>query len=162
MSVANKPTASTPEIYPNALNYTPVGKVVIGWREKVDLPEWGVKGILAKIDTGARTSAIHVENVRHTDGGKVAFDVVLSRNHPDRVTTIETDIIRETHVRTSTGHGHDRIVVGTVMRIGGVQKRIELTLVSRRHMLCRMLVGRTALEEDFLVDVSLKHTAAKP
>jgi hypothetical protein len=139
-----------------------VGKTIVGWREKVALPEWGIEGILAKVDTGARTSAIHVENIRHTGEDTVTFEVVLSRKKQGRRKTVETRIVRETHVRTSTGHGHDRIVVETLMSLGTVEKRIELSLVSRPHMLCRMLVGRAALGEDFLVDVSLVHTATKP
>jgi hypothetical protein len=136
-------------------------KAVIGWREMVDLPEWGVTKVLAKVDTGARTSAIHVENVRHTDRGRVAFDVVRSRKKGAKINTVEAVIVRETTVRTSTGHEHERIVVATTMKIGAFEKRIELTLVSRKHMLCRMLVGRSALEDDFLVDVSVRHTGAQ-
>jgi hypothetical protein len=138
-----------------------VAKKLIGWREKVDLPEWGVKNVLAKIDTGAKTSAIHVENARHTKPGKVAFDVVRSRKKNAKRTTVEADIVRETRVKSSSGHANERIVVATTMRIGDHEKRIELTLVSRPHMICRMLVGRTALEGDFLVDVSLRHTGAQ-
>jgi hypothetical protein len=137
-------------------------KTIVGWREMVDLPDWGVAKVLAKIDTGARTSAIHVENVRHTSNGRVAFDVVRSRKKDAKVNTVEAEIVRETTVRTSTGHVHERIVVATTMKIGDFKKRIELTLVSRQHMLCRMLVGRTALEDDFLVDVSVRHTGAQP
>lgn len=137
-------------------------KAVVGWREKVDLPEWGIEGILAKVDTGAKTSAIHVEDIRHHGKDRVTFDVVLSRKNNGRRKTVETKIVRETHIRTSTGQGHDRIVVETLMRLGDVEKRIQLSLVSRPRMLCRMLLGRTALQEDFLVDVSLKHTGARP
>ena len=136
-------------------------KTVVGWRERVDLPEWGVKGILAKVDTGARTSAIHVENVRHTDPGHVAFEVVRSRKPGGERVTVEAKIVRETRIRSGTGHFQERIVVATTMRLGKKERRIEATLVSRMDMICRMLIGRTALEGDFLVDVSLRHTAAK-
>jgi hypothetical protein len=134
-------------------------KTVVGWRERVDLPEWGVKGILAKVDTGARTSAIHVENLRHTSKGHVAFDVVLSRKKDAKTTTVTAKIVRETRIRPSTGHYQERIVVATKMRLGKKTKTIEMTLVSRPHMICRMLIGRSALEGDFLVDVTLRHTA---
>lgn len=125
----------------------------------VDLPEWGVTGILAKIDTGARTSAIHVEGIKSSGTGKVSFDVIHSRKPTAKRTTVEASIVRETRIKTSTGHYQDRFVVETMMKIGEKKKRIQLTLVSRKHMICRMLIGRTALEGDFLVDVALRHTA---
>lgn len=136
-------------------------KTVVGWRERVDLPEWGVSGVLAKIDTGARTSAIHVENMQHTTDGRVEFDVVKSRKASAKHVTVEAAVVRSAVVRTSTGHEQERIVVETLMKLGRTEKRIELTLVSRKRMLCRMLLGRSALEGDFLVDVTLRHTGAK-
>ncbi len=137
-------------------------KAVVGWREKVDLPDWGVTGILAKVDTGARTSAIHVENVKRLGKDKVAFDVVRSRKPTAARITVEAAVVRETRIRSSTGHDQVRLVVATRMRLGKKTKKVELTLVSRKHMICRMLIGRTALEGDFLVDVSVRHATAKP
>src|SRR6188474_2231761 len=58
--------------------------VLIGWTEYVDLPDWGVRRLLAKVDTGARSSALHVENIRELPRGLVAFDVVLHRERRDR------------------------------------------------------------------------------
>ena len=140
----------------------PGKKTVVGWRERVDLPEWGVEGILAKVDTGARTSALHVENVRHISEDRVAFEVVRSRKKDAEHKTVEARVVRETRVRNTSGHFQERIVVATTMRLGEKEKRIEMTLVSRSHMICRMLIGRTALEGDFLVDVDLRHTSDKP
>lgn len=138
------------------------GKTIVGWREYVDLPEWGVERVLAKIDTGARTSAMHVENLVHTTEDTVSFEVVKSRKKSAVHQTIEATIVRTTRIRTSTGQDHERYVVETLMRLGQHEKRIQLTLVSRKHMVCRMLLGRTALEDDFLVDVALRHTSARP
>ena len=136
-------------------------KPIIGRREYVAFPEWGIKGVEAKIDTGARTSAIHVDNIRRLPGERVRFDVVLSRRKPDRRVQVEADLVRFTRVRSSTGHQQERFVVATKIRIGDIKRNIELSLVSRKQMLCRMLLGRTALS-DFLIDVDVKHLHGVP
>jgi hypothetical protein len=127
---------------------------VIGWRERVDLPEWGVKRLLAKADTGARSSAVHAERIEHVGSGVVAFDVVYSRAHPDRFVRVEAPIVRETMVRSSSGHEDARIVVSTLLRAGPFERRVEMTLVSRELMQCRLLIGRTAMEGALVVDPS--------
>lgn len=105
---------------------------------------------------------MHVENLVHAAGGRVAFEVVKSRRKNAVHQRVEADVVRTTSIRNSTGQDHERYVVETLMRLGTHEKRIELTLVSRKHMLCRMLLGRTALEDDFLVDVALRHTSVRP
>ena len=130
-------------------------KKIIGRREYVAFPDWGIRGVEAKVDTGARTSAIHVDNVKRLSEQRVRFDVVLNRKVDKRV-QVEADLVRYSRVRSSTGHLQERLVVATTMRIGTVRRRIELSLVSRKQMLCRMLLGRTALG-GFLVDVDAKH-----
>lgn len=129
---------------------------VIGWRERVAFPRWGITGIEAKIDTGARTSAIHVENIRKVREGRVRFEVVLSRRKPEKRVLVEADVVRLSRVRSSTGHRQTRYVVAATMKIGGHRRKIELSLVCRQHMICRMLLGRTALG-DFLIDPQRKH-----
>jgi hypothetical protein len=131
-------------------------RYIIGWREFVAIPRWGIRGVVAKIDTGARTSAIHVDRVRRLPGNRVHFEVVLSRKNPERTVPVETDIVRVTRVRSSSGHRQERYVVAAGIRIGPLKRRIELTLVRRDHMTCRMLLGRTAVQ-DLLVDPMRKH-----
>ncbi|HXH60901.1 MAG TPA: RimK/LysX family protein [Fimbriimonadaceae bacterium] len=133
-------------------------KTVVGWRETVDLPDWGVKGMIAKVDTGARTSAIHVENVEHVGEDRVSFEVVTSRKPNAERIRVVAPVKRLTSVRSSIGKAQERIVVETTMILGHHERLVELSLVSRKKMLCRMLLGRRALEGDFVVDVSLKHT----
>lgn len=131
---------------------------VIGWLEHIDLPEWGVKGLVAKIDTGAKTSAIHVENIiAAEDGNDISFDVVLSRKKPDKTVHVETKYVRRTIIKSSSGTRQNRYVVQTLMEMGHVQKRIEISLVSRKRMMRRMLVGRLALDGTFIVDVGKTH-----
>lgn len=138
------------------------GPPVIGWREYLALPDWGVEKVRAKIDTGARTSAVHVDCIEEQPGERVRFHVVLDRRHPPTTTPVETAIVRRTRVRSSTGHQQERIVVATTMLLAGVRKTIEVTLVSRKRMLCRMLIGRTALGSDFLIDAGVDHQAPLP
>jgi hypothetical protein len=127
-------------------------KTLIGWREYVSLPEWRLTRIKAKADTGARTSAIDVAEVIEIGEDRVRFEVVVNRNKPDQHVWVETDIVRKTRVKSSFGATHDRLIVQTLIRVGGIEKAIELSLVSRKNMLCRMLLGRKALEPELIVD----------
>jgi hypothetical protein len=127
--------------------------LVIGWTEYVDVPEWGIRGLRAKVDTGARTSALHVENIEELPRGYVRFDVVLHRAKRDRRVHVRTRISRRGRVRSSSGHQTNRLFVEATIRIGPVEKRIEVGLVDRQKMIYRMLLGRAALSGPFLIDV---------
>lgn len=129
-----------------------VDRVLLGWREYVALPDWGVTRILAKADTGAASSALDVRHLEELPGDRVAFDLVTSRRRDGAVRRVEADIVRRTVVRSSLGDPHDRLMVATTMVLGGVTKTIELGLVDRARMRCRMLLGRRALKPEFLVD----------
>ena len=130
---------------------------IIGVAEYVDFPDWGVRSLRARIDTGARTSALHVENVRLLAGARVRFDVRLRRDDPSARVTVETKVSRRTPVRSSTGLSEARLFVKAHVRLGGREQLIEVGLVDRRHMLYRMLLGRSALQRHFLVDVSRRY-----
>ena len=127
---------------------------LIGWKESIDLPDWGIQNITAKTDTGARRSAIDVKRIVELPGNKVKFDVVFHRKGKDKTTTVVADIAHQTHVRSSNGDQSERYFVETNIQVGDAIKRIELSLTCRRDMNCRMLLGRKALEGTFLVDVS--------
>ena len=111
-------------------------------------------GLRARVDTGARSSALHVENLRELGDGRVRFDVRLHRLKSERRVTVEAPIVRRARVRASTGVASKRIFVAATVQIGPVARKIELGLVDREHMLYRMLLGRMALGRDFLVDPS--------
>ncbi len=134
---------------------------VIGWREYVALPDWGVPAIKAKIDTGARTSALHVEKIRRLPGDRVRFEAVLSHRRPERRVQVTAEIVRMSRVRPSTGHLQERFVVATRVKLGRHVRRIELSLVCRANMLCRMLIGRTALD-GFVIDPTRDYRFGKP
>ena len=136
-------------------------KTVIGWSEYVELPDWGVGSLKAKVDTGARTSALHVEELTQVSPKHVEFYIVLSRGRPIRRKHVRAHVVRWGNVRSSSGHNHRRCFVETTIRIGEIEKKIELSLVSREKMLFRMLIGRKAIERDFLVDVSKRSVTNK-
>ncbi|MHC5108733.1 MAG: ATP-dependent zinc protease family protein [Planctomycetota bacterium] len=135
--------------------------MIIGWREFVAFPVWDVKGIEAKIDTGARTSAIHVEDVVRLKGDRVRFHLVTNRRKPFKHVAVTADLVRTTRVRSSTGHSQERYVIATTVRIGSIRRRVEMSLVGRDKMLCRMLLGRTAME-GFLIDPTARYLQGKP
>jgi hypothetical protein len=139
----------------------PIPARVIGWREIVAFPEWNVDGIEAKIDTGARTSAIHVEDVVKLGDGRVRFHLVTSRRSPFKHVPVTAELVRLTRVRSSSGQAQERYVVSTTVRIGSVRRRIELSLVRRDKMLCRMLLGRKALR-GFVIDPHRKYVCRPP
>jgi len=128
-------------------------KVIIGRSEYIDLPDWGVKGLHAKVDTGALTSALHVESLEVLPDGYVRFDVILSKKKREKRVHMVAPVLKWKRVRSSSGHYSRRCFVATRLRLGAVEKVIEVSLVSREEMIYRMLLGRQALEKDFLVDV---------
>ncbi|MGZ0655345.1 ATP-dependent zinc protease family protein [Coraliomargarita sp. W4R53] len=130
---------------------------IIGWKETVDLPDWGIESIIAKSDTGARRSALDVCNVIELADNQIQFDIVLDRKDRSRTKTVVAPIDHQTHVRSSNGEQHERYFVRTNVVIHGRLKEVEFSLVSRESMVCRILLGRKALEGDFLVDSSQKH-----
>jgi hypothetical protein len=135
---------------------------MVGWREQIALPDWGISRIRAKIDTGARTSAIDVATIEHLDDGRVRFEVVR-RQRPDRRTKwIVAEPVRSTVIKPSSGHRQERVVCRTRMRLGAIEHEIEVSLVCRKSMLCRMLVGRSALADFFCVDPSRKYLHPQP
>ena len=135
-------------------------KTIIGWVEYADFPEWGISGVKAKVDTGARTSALHVENLEAIDHNHVAFDVVTGQRQR-RHHHVRARVLKWARVRSSNGHYTERCFVRARIRVGELEKDIEISLVSREEMQFRMLIGRKALERDFLVDVSRRTAISK-
>ncbi|MBS1713968.1 MAG: ATP-dependent zinc protease [Armatimonadetes bacterium] len=136
-------------------------KATVGWREYVSLPDWGITDLRAKIDTGARTSAIHVEDLDDLGNDRIRFDVVLSRLSRHKRVTVEATAVRRSHVRSSNGDIRERYFVRTVLRIGPIVKTVEVSLVNRDNMNVRMLVGRSALDGSFTVDPELSYVQGK-
>jgi hypothetical protein len=139
-------------------------KLHLGWREWVDLPELGLKNIKAKVDTGARTSALHAFELRtFKDKGKQRVEFKMHPNQHDRKTVVvcTADIKDQREVRDSGGHREMRWIIETPVSIGGETWPIEITLTARDDMLFRMLLGRTAMRGRMLVDPSRSYLACK-
>ncbi|GJL79697.1 MAG: hypothetical protein NPINA01_26860 [Nitrospinaceae bacterium] len=126
---------------------------LIGWREWVSLPELRVKSIKAKIDTGARTSSLHVSYIKKIAGSNTLQFII----HPDQDSSepkihATAIMIEERSVKSSNGASKIRPVIQTSVKLGGEMYTVELTLVNRDLMGFRMLLGREALKNRFLVD----------
>tara|TARA_R110000787_G_scaffold20281_27_gene60459 strand:+ start:72 stop:488 length:417 start_codon:yes stop_codon:yes gene_type:complete len=124
---------------------------IIGWREWVALPELGVDRIKAKIDTGARTSAIHAFSIDRISASRVRF-AMNPDQRGNREIWVERDIVDERWVTDSGGHREFRPVISSALVLAGQRWNIEITLSARHSMMFRMLLGRTALAERFVVD----------
>jgi hypothetical protein len=138
-----------------------VESVVIGLVEHVDLPEWGIAGLRGKVDTGARTSALHVSNIREVSGGRVRFDVRLHRRKTDRTVHVEAKIRRRGRVKPSSGDVQTRIFVVTTLKIGHVEREVEVSLVDREKMIFRLLIGRSAIGRGVLVDPNRRYVVSR-
>ncbi|MDH5576249.1 MAG: ATP-dependent zinc protease [Nitrospirota bacterium] len=130
-------------------------KPVIGWREWVALPELGVNRIKAKIDTGARTSAIHAFDIEVCKKGGQEWVRFAIHPYQKNDTDIQTCTcpVRDIRVITNSGGSREqRVVIETQLTIGNLSWPIEMTLTNRDEMGFRMLLGRTAIKGRFLVD----------
>ncbi|KOR37272.1 MULTISPECIES: ATP-dependent zinc protease family protein [Planktothricoides] len=127
----------------------------IGWREWLSLPELGIVAVKAKIDTGARSSAIHafdLQTFSSEDKYKVRFKVHPYQRNPHTTVISEAEILEEREVRNSGGHTELRLTIVTLVVLGGSEWPIELTLTNRDVMGFRMLLGRQAVRDRFLVN----------
>jgi hypothetical protein len=129
---------------------------VLGWREWFSLPDLQIPGIKAKIDTGARTSALHAFFVEpYTEGGvqMVRFGVHPLQRREDIELICHAKVKEQRQVTDSGGHPEQRYVIETTVCLGPHQRRIEITLTNRDPMKFRMLLGRSALQKfSLLVD----------
>lgn len=130
-------------------------RILVGWREWVALPELGITTIKAKIDTGARTSALHAFSLKTFKEGtqeKIRFDIHPLQHNKDIVVTCVADVIDLRWVSDSGGHREERYVIQTPLKVGEYSWPIEITLTERDTMLFRMLLGRSAIRKRFLIE----------
>jgi len=138
--------------------------LTLGWREWVGLPELGLPAIKAKVDTGARTSALHAFEIEtFTEHGKtrVRFRIHPKQRDSDTVVTCVADIVDERSVTDSGGHSEKRLIIETLMTIGAWSWPIEMTLTSRDSMMFRMLLGRTAINDLAMVNPVASYCVGK-
>lgn len=139
-------------------------KETIGRLEIVDLPEWDIKDIEAKIDTGAYSSSLHCHNIKEYEknGAKWVKFNLLDPEHPsynERLFSLPISDIRE--VKSSNGQTELRVFVKTKIIFFNTEHDIELSLTNRSEMKYPILVGRKFLKNKFLVDVSKKNLSNK-
>lgn len=123
-------------------------RATLGWREWVALPELGIAAIKAKVDTGARTSALHCFDVaEYTEGPRrmVRFSLHPLQNRTDIAIHCRIPLLDQRVVKDSGGHSEERYVIATPIELGGHACLTEITLTNREDMQFRMLLGRTAL-----------------
>jgi hypothetical protein len=138
---------------------------VIGWREWIALPDLGIPAVKVKVDTGARSSALHAFDVKLVR--RRGREIVRFKVHPrqrDARTTVETEAEVKDHryVTTSGGHRTLRPVIETTVEFRGERWAVELTLVNRDEMGFRMLLGRQAAKGRFVVDPGRSYLGGRP
>jgi hypothetical protein len=129
---------------------------LIGVLERVDIPAWGVRGLDARVDTGARTSALHVDALQELGNGRVRFELG-NVGRGGRPASVEATVVRRTRVRSTSGQTGARVFVTAQVLLGGAEHRVEVGLVDRSHMQHPMLLGRSALAGRFLVDPARRY-----
>lgn len=135
-------------------------KLIVGRRETVDFPDLGLYGIIAKIDTGAYTTAIHCHEIREEKG--VLYFKLLEPSDPN-YSEIEHkySVYTQKEIKNSFGEIENRYIIKTLIKIG--RKRINslISLTDRGNMRYPVLIGRKLLKNRFIVDVSLLNNVSQ-
>jgi hypothetical protein len=132
-----------------------------GWKEYADFPDWGLRRVKVKLDTGARTAAIGATDcavfARPGGGYEATLTLALYRRKPDKVVAMTLRVVEFVFVRNTSGRPEERPVVETMLRLGPITKRIRATVADRSAMLVPVILGRSALSPEFVVDPSRKY-----
>jgi hypothetical protein len=139
-------------------------KLLVGALECCDLPELELFDIQIRVDTGAATSALHVDNIEEfEEDGKamVRFDIHPDIHNVDRVVTKTLSLKGRKVVKSSTANTEHRIMIKTKISLGGRTWPIKLTLTDRSSMQNLMLLGREAMQKHILVDPSQEFLVSK-
>lgn len=138
---------------------------IIGWREWVKIPELGIDNIKAKVDSGARSSSLHAINLKIFDRNGdqwVSFSVHPKQRTKKDSIDVEARVFEFRSVRSSNGIAKMRPVILTKIELLGKVWEVELTLASRDNMGFRMLLGREAFRNHFLVDGGRSYYGGRP
>ncbi len=138
--------------------------ITVGWREWLALPELGLPAIKAKVDTGAKTSALHafyVERYRVSGQDRVRFGIHPLQRRDDIMVTCSAGLLDQRTVTDSGGHRELRYVIETVFQLAEHQWAAEVTLTNRDTMAFRMLLGRSAMRGRIVVDPGRSYLTGK-
>lgn len=139
--------------------------ITVGWREWVALPALGLPAIKAKVDTGARTSALHafyVERYRAQGQDRVRFGIHPLQRRNDITVTCSAELVDQRAVTDSGGHRELRYVIRTAFQMAKQDWPVEITLTNRDTMAFRMLLGRSAMAGRVVVDPGCSYLMDKP
>ena len=129
--------------------------LVLGWRERVDLPELGIRRLRAKVDSGARSSCLLVEtHWRFIEGGAPWIGFRLCRGRSGILLECAAALVDERPVVDSGGHRSLRPFIRTRLELAGVAREVEINLADRSGMQFPMLLGRSAMQGAFTIDPS--------
>ena len=137
---------------------------VLGWREWIGFPDLGISQIKAKVDTGARTSCLHaflVEPFEQEGMPWVRFSIHPRQNNASEVINCTAPVLAKRVVRDSGGHEELRYVIETQISIGDRVHTVEVTLTDRDTMKFRVLLGRTAIRNLYVVDSGRSYVRGK-
>lgn len=136
---------------------------VIGWREWLSLPDLGVAAIRAKVDSGARSCALHVEHLRTLFEGDVEWvEFGVRTGIDEHVSLCRAPVLCRRHVTDSGGHTTERVFIRTTLVLGRRKRVVEVNLTDRRNMLFPMLLGRTAMAGRWVVDPGRSYLLGEP
>jgi len=140
-------------------------KIRIGWKEWCALPELNIREIKAKIDTGARTSALHAQvlSISEYEGQRfIRFKVYPHQGELHSAKICKARLIANRYVMSSSGHREKRYVIRTTLTVGKTSFVTDITLTDRSPLRFRMLLGRMALRKNFLIDPARTHVQGRP
>ena len=138
--------------------------ITLGWRERLALPELGIAMLKAKLDTGARSSSLHVDHLETFErGGQVWLRFVICTGRHQRLPVCcEAPALGRREVVDTGGRRTRRWFIRSEVVLAGRRFGADINLTDRRHMLFPMLLGRTALLGRFAVDPALSYTQPRP
>ena len=139
-------------------------KLLVGALENCDLPDLGINNMPVRVDTGATTSSLHVDNIEEFEkDGKnwVRFDIHPDIHNVEKIVTKTARLSSKKTVKSSTADTQRRAVIKTAFRLGGETWKIKLTLTDRSSMSYLMLLGREAMKDRIIVDPSLEFIASE-
>ena len=141
-----------------------MSKVILGALETCSLPELGINDLQIRVDTGAKTSSLHVDDIeKERKCGKLGASFNI---HPDiydvnKIVRCWAPIVDVRQIKSSNGNSEQRLVIKTKIKLGEIEKEIEVTLTDRSEMSYLMLLGRQGMGTDFFVDPSASFLASE-